>query len=63
MLPRILHNSDQLISFFNDLGLELMLPRASNVADFFRMTPWQAGNVRDALRQYWVSGLSAKRNE
>ena len=36
MLTRILHNSDHLVSFFNDLGLDLMLPQRQhmlNMAD------------------------------
>jgi hypothetical protein len=91
MLTRILHNSDQLVSFFNDLGLDLMLPQrqhmlnmadallvcedtktlaalqrqfvqapdASNMADFLRISPWQASDVRDALRSYQVNRLLA----
>jgi len=89
MLTRILHNSDQLYSFFNELGLNLMLPQrqhllnmadallvcedvktlaalqrqfvqapdASNMADFLRISPWQANDVRDALRQHQVARL------
>ena len=38
MLTPILHNSDQLFSFFNDLGLELML-----------LQPQHMINVADAL--------------
>jgi hypothetical protein len=89
VLTRILHNSDQLFSFFNSLGLDLMLPQrqhmlnmadallvcedtktlaalqrqfvqapdASNMADFLRISPWQANDVRDALRQYQVDRL------
>ena len=92
MLTRILHNSDQLVSFCNDLGLDLMLPQrrhmlnmadallvcedtktlaalqrqfvqapdASNMADFLRISPWQANEVRDALRQYQVARLLAE---
>ena len=92
MLTRILHNSDQLFSFFNDLGLELMVPQrqhilnmadallvcedtktlaalqrqfvqapdASNMADFLRISPWQANDVRDALRQHQVARLLAE---
>ena len=91
MLTRILHNSDQLFSFFNDLGLDLTLPQrqhmlnmadallvcedtktlaalqrqfveapdASNMADFLRISPWQANDVRDALRHYQVARLLA----
>ena len=91
MLTRILHNSDQLHSFFNELGLDLTLPQqqhmlnmadallvcedtktlaalqrqfvqapdASNMADFLRISPWQAHDVRDALRICQVSRLLA----
>ena len=91
MLTRILHNSDQLQSFFNELGLDLYLPQrqhmlnmadallvcedtktlaalqrqfvqapdASNMADFLRISPWQAHDVRDALRIYQVNRLLA----
>ena len=92
MLTRILHNSDQLRSFFNELGLALSLPQrqhmlnladallvceddktlaalqrqfvqapdASNMADFLRISPWQAHDVRDALRRQQVSRLVAE---
>lgn len=92
MLTRILHNSDQLYSFFNQLGLDLTLPQrqhmlnmadallvcedtktlaalqrqfvqapdASNMADFLRISPWQANDVRDALRRYQVARLLAE---
>ncbi len=91
MLTRILHNSDQLRSFVNELGLDLSLPQrqhmlnmadallvcectktlaalqrqfvtapdASNMADFLRISPWQAHDVRDALRSYQVKRLLA----
>lgn len=91
MLTRILHNSDQLHSFFNKLSLDLYLPQrqhllnmadallvcedtktlaalqrqfvqapdASNMADFLRISPWQAQDVRDALRNYQVTRLLA----
>ena len=91
MLTRILHNSDQLQSFFNKLSLDLYLPQrqhmlnmadallvcedtktlaalqrqfvqapdASNMADFLRISPWQAHDVRDALRTYQVTRLLA----
>ena len=91
MLTRILHNSDPLFSFFNDLGLDLLLPQrqhmlnmadallvcedtktlaalqrqfvqapdASNMADFLRISPWQAHDVRDALRIHQVNRLLA----
>jgi len=89
MLTRILHNSDHLHSFFNELNLDLFVPQrqhmlnmadallvcedtktlaalqrqfveapdASNMADFLRISPWQAHDVRDALRQYQVDRL------
>lgn len=92
MLTRILHNSDQLHSFFNELGLALHLPQrqhllnmadallvcedtktlaalqrqfvqapdASNMADFLRISPWQAHDVRDALRIHQVNRLLAE---
>ena len=92
MLTRILHNSDQLRSFFNKLGLALTLPQrqhmlnmadallvceddktlaalqrqfvqapdASNMADFLRISPWQANEVRDALRRHQVIRLLAE---
>lgn len=92
MLTRILHNSDRLQSFFNELGLDLSLPQrqhmlnmadallvcedtktlaalqrqfvqapdASNMADFLRISPWQAHDVRDALRIYQVNRLLAE---
>lgn len=34
-------------------------PDASNMADFLRISPWQAHNVRDALRNYQVTRLLA----
>jgi hypothetical protein len=92
MLTRILHNSDQLYFFFNELGLKLTVPQrqhmlnmadallvceddktlaalqrqfvqapdASNMADFLRISPWSANEVRDALRQYQVQRLLAE---
>lgn len=91
MLTRILHNSDQLHAFFNELGLDLSLPQrqhllnmadallvckdkktlaalqrqfvqapdAANMADFLRISPWQAHDVRDALRVCQVNRLLA----
>jgi hypothetical protein len=91
MLTRILHNSSQLQSFFNELSLDLSWPQrrhmlnmadallvcedtktlaalqrqfveapdASNMADFLRISPWQAHDVRDALRRYQVNRLLA----
>jgi hypothetical protein len=92
MLTRILHNSEQLDSFLNELGLDLTQPQrqhllnmadallvcedkktlaalqrqfveaadASNMADFLRVSPWQAQDVRDALRRHQVSRLLAE---
>lgn len=95
MLTRILHNSDSLQSFYNQLGLALTLPQrqhmlnmadallvceadktlaalqrqfvqapdASNMADFLRISPWSANDVRDALRQYQVQRLLRQAQE
>lgn len=92
MLTRILHNSDSLHSFLNELGLDLSLPQrqhmlnmadallvceetktlaglqrqfvqapdASNMADFLRISPWEAHDVRDALQIHQVNRLLAK---
>lgn len=92
MLTRILHNSDSLHSFFNELELDLSLPQrqhmlnmadallvceetktlaalqrqfvqapdASNMADFLRISPWEAHDVRDALRIHQVNRLLAE---
>lgn len=96
MLTRILHNSDPLRSFLNDLDLDLSLPQSqhmlnmadallvceekktlaalqrqfveaadeSNMADFLRISPWTAPEVRDALRRHqvrWILGEAQKR--
>jgi len=82
MLTRILHNSDELCTFLEQLDVELGRPQrrhilnmadallvcegkkhltklqrqlvkapdASNMADFLRISPWQANDVRTALR-------------
>ena len=95
MLTRILHNSDQLQSFFHELDIDLFRPQrqhmlnmadallvcedtktlaalqrqfvqapdASNMADFLRISPWGAHDVRDALRQYQVNRLLAEAKE
>ncbi|MBK7919054.1 MAG: hypothetical protein IPJ94_22890 [Chloroflexi bacterium] len=34
-------------------------PDASNMADFLRISPWQANDVRDVLRHYQVAHLLA----
>lgn len=92
MLTRILHNSDHLQSFVNNLNLDLSVPQkqhmlnmadallvcedtktlaalqrqfvqapdASNMADFLRISPWQAPDARDALRQFQVDRLLAE---
>lgn len=91
MLTRILHNSEPLQSFFDELGLDLTQPQrqhmlnmadalvvceatktlaalqrqfvqavdASNMADFLRISPWHAAEVRDVLRRYQVNRLLA----
>ena len=82
MLTRILHNSDRLCTFLDQLGVELSRPQrrhilnmadallvcedkktlaalqrqfveapdASNMADFLRISPWQAGTVGATLQ-------------
>ena len=87
MLTRILHNSEALCTFFDQLSLELSKPQrqhilnmadallvcedektlaqlqrqfvqapdASNMADFLRISPWQANDVRDGLRIRQIS--------
>ena len=92
MLTRILHNSPQLCTFFNQLDIELHQPQrrhilniadallvcedkktlaalqrqfveapdASNMADFLRISPWQANDVRAALRVHQVAWLIAE---
>jgi hypothetical protein len=91
MLTRIMHNSEELCTFLDQLDLELSQPQrrhmlnmadallvcedkktlaalqrqfiaapdASNMAEFLRISPWQAGDVRAALRAYRVAGLLA----
>lgn len=91
MLTRILHNSEPLRSFLNELNLELSLPQRrhmlnmadallvcedkktiamlqrqfveavdeSNMADFLRISPWSADDVRDALRCHQMQWLLA----
>ncbi len=92
MLTRILHPSDQLCTFLDQLGVELSQPQrrhilnmadallvcedkktlaalqrqfveapdASNMADFLRISPWQANEVRAALRAHQVAWLLAE---
>ncbi|HOT93533.1 MAG TPA: hypothetical protein PLN71_18390 [Anaerolineae bacterium] len=87
MLTRIVHNSEKLCTFVEQLGLDLSQPQrrhllniadallvcedektlaalqrqfveapdASNMADFLRISPWEAGAVRAALRQHQVA--------
>ena len=91
MLTRILHNSEDLCAFFEQLAVDLSQPQrrhlvnladallvcedektlaalqrqlvtapdASNLADFLRISPWQADELRAALRQYQVQWLLA----
>jgi len=91
MLTRILHNSDRLCTFLDQLNVELSRPQrhhilnvadallvcegkktlaalqrqfveapdASNMADFLRISPWQANDVRAALRVRQVAWLIA----
>ena len=92
MLTRILHPSEKLCSFFNQLQLKLSQPQqqhvhnladallvcentktlaalqrqfvetvdASNMADFLRISPWQANEVRQKLRAEQVAWLLAE---
>jgi hypothetical protein len=92
MLTRIVHNSPELCTFFNELNVELHLPQrrhilnmadallvcedektlaalqrqfveapdASNMADFLRLSPWSAEEVRRALRAHQVAWLLAE---
>lgn len=92
MLTRIVHNSPQLCTFFDELNAELHQPQrqhilnladallvcqdkktlaalqrqfieapdASNMADFLRISPWQAKDVRQALRTQQVAWLLAE---
>lgn len=89
MLTRILHNSDQLESYLDELKLKLTLPQkrhmqnmadallvceadktlaalqrqfvtapdVSNMADFLRISPWEAEEVRSALRGHQVADV------
>ena len=89
MLTRILHNSEELCTFLNQLDIQLSRPQerhilnmadallvcedtktlaalqrqfveapdASNMADFLRISPWQANAVRAALRTHQVTWL------
>ena len=92
MLTRILHNSPQLCTFFDQLEINLSKPQrrhilnmadallvcedkktlavlqrqfieapdASNMADFLRISPWQAEDVRVALRVNQVAWAIAQ---
>ena len=92
MLTRILHHSDKLCTFLDQLDIELIQPQrchilnmadallvcegkktlaalprqfvaapdASNMADFLRLSPWQANEVRAALRAHQVAWLSVE---
>lgn len=92
MLTRILHNSDKLCTFVEQLDLQLSQPQAdhllnmadallvcedkktlaalqrqfveapdaSNMADFLRISPWQAQRARERLRAHQVKWLIAE---
>ncbi|MGB9724697.1 MAG: transposase [Chloroflexia bacterium] len=92
MLTRILHHSDKLCTFLDQLDLELTQPQRrhilnmadallvcedkktlaalqrqlveapdpSNMADFLRISPWQANKVRAALQAHQVAWLIAE---
>lgn len=92
MLTRILHNSEKLCAFLDQLDVELSQPQrrhilnmsdallvcedkktlaalqrqfveapdASNMADFLRISPWQANDVRAGLRTHQVAWLIAE---
>ncbi|MDY6876464.1 MAG: transposase [Chloroflexota bacterium] len=92
MLTRILHHSERLCTFLNQLDVELSQPQrrhilnmtdallvcedkktlaalqwqfveapnASNMADFLRISPWQAQDVRAALHAHQVTWLIAE---
>ena len=92
MLTRILHNSEKLCTFLDQLDVELSQPQrrhilnmsdallvcedkktlaalqrqfveapdASNMADFLRISPWQANDVRAGLRTHQVAWLIAE---
>lgn len=89
MLTRILHPSERLCTFFDQLNIKLSRPQrrhmlnmadallvcegkktlaalqrqfveapdAANMADFLRISPWQANEVRAALRAHQVAWL------
>lgn len=92
MLTHILHNSEKLCTFVEQLQVKLSQPQyhhilnmadallvcedkkhlsklqrqfvevpdASNMADFLRISPWSASEVRSALRAYQVNWLIAE---
>ena len=92
MLTRILHNSERLCTFVDQLDVELNQPQrrhiqnmadallvcedkktlaalqrqfveapdASNMADFLRISPWRAEDVRARLRAHQVAWLIAE---
>ena len=92
MLTRILHPSEKLCTFLDQLDIKLSQPQrrhiqnmadallvcedkktlaalqrqfveapdASNMADFLRISPWQANEVRAALRAHQVARLIAE---
>jgi hypothetical protein len=92
MLTRILHNSEKLCTFLNQLDIEFSQPQrrhilnmadallvcedkktlaalqrqfveapdASNMADCLRISPWQANDIRAALRAHQVAWLMAE---
>jgi hypothetical protein len=92
MLTRILHNSEKLCTFVDQLDVEFSQPQyrhilnladallvcedkktlaalqrqfveapdASNMADFLRISPWQADEVRTRLRAHQVAWLIAE---
>jgi hypothetical protein len=92
MLTRILHHSDKLCTFLDQLDIELSQPQRrhilaiadallvcedkktlaalqrqlveapdpSNMADFLRISPWQANEMRAALRAHQVAWLIAE---
>ncbi|MEM3658597.1 MAG: hypothetical protein QXQ66_09335, partial [Candidatus Hadarchaeum sp.] len=97
MLTRIVHQSSELCTFFDQLPIEMSQPQrrhilnladallvcedtktlaalqrqfiaapdASNMADFLRISPWQADDVRAALRRSqvtWLLEQAAQRN-
>lgn len=97
MLTRIVHQSSELCTFFDQLPIEMSQPQrrhilnladallvcedtktlaalqrqfiaapdASNMADFLRISPWQADDVRVALRRSqvtWLLEQAAQRN-